>query len=83
MSVPRMDGVATRQIVASTDGVAVLILTTFDDDTAVYQAYALERRDLSPRTPRRASWPRPSGSSRLATPTYTLRWLAGDAPPEQ
>lgn len=36
---PRMDGVeATRQIVAGTDAVAVLILTTFNDDTAVYQA---------------------------------------------
>jgi DNA-binding NarL/FixJ family response regulator len=36
---PRMDGVdATRRIVAGTDPVAVLILTTFDDDTAVYQA---------------------------------------------
>lgn len=36
---PRMDGVdATRQIVAGNYAVAVLILTTFNDDTAVYQA---------------------------------------------
>jgi DNA-binding NarL/FixJ family response regulator len=36
---PRMDGVeATRRIVAGNDAVAVLILTTFNDDTAVHQA---------------------------------------------